>query len=225
MGSTRSHSLEALMIPACCYTTSLARAEPFYPEDFIAGNDDVWGMQSELFCQEFSAGQEILIVVDGYDNSYGNYQLRIKNAPSPRDPDSFITSIMQTEHIPGLSACAISDGEVIWSGNYGHANIAQDIEPTDSTIYVLCSISKTFVAVALMQLWEDGLFGLDDDISQYLPWEVHNPYYPSSPITFRMLMTHTSGIIDNWSMLNQLLHLGWRFSYSAGGIPDELSNS
>ena len=178
--------------------------EPSDPEDFICGNDDVWGIQSELFCLEFSAGHELLIVVDGYGGSYGTYHLQIRNEPSPANPDSFIAPIMEAEHIPGLSACAVHDGEIIWSGNYGYANISQNIEPTDSTLFLLGSISKTFVAVALMQLWEDGLFGLDDDISQYLPWEVHNPNYPDSPITFRMLMTHTSGIIDNWDVLDPL---------------------
>ena len=53
-----------------------------------------------------------------------------------------------------------------------------------------------------MQLWERGLFNLDDDINNYLfPLSVRNPYYPDSAITFRMLMTHTSTIHDNWSML------------------------
>jgi CubicO group peptidase (beta-lactamase class C family) len=61
-----------------------------------------------------------------------------------------------------------------------------------------------------MQLWEQGLFELDDDINGYLPPElqVHNPYYPSDSITFRMLLTHTSSINDNWSILNTLVSWG-----------------
>jgi Beta-lactamase len=182
--------------------------EPSYPGDFICGNDDVCGVQSELYCLEFSEGEELLIVVDGYGNSAGSYQLHISEYQPAADLDSYINSTMQTEHIPGLSACAIANGDIIWSGNYGYANIAQNIEPTDSTLFMIASVSKTFVAVALMQLWEDGLFGLDDDINQYLPWAVHNPNYPASPITFRMLMTHTSGIIDNWDVLDPLYTWG-----------------
>jgi len=86
--------------------------------------------------------------------------------------------------------------------NYGHANIGQDIEPTDSTLFFLASVSKTVVAVALMQLWEDGRFGLDDNINLYLPWSVRHPFFPTTPITFRMLMTHTSSIKDNWNVLD-----------------------
>ena len=69
---------------------------------------------------------------------------------------------------------------------------------TDSTLFFLASISKTFIGVALMQLWEDGLFGLDDDVSGYLPFEVQHFYFPTEPITFRMLLSHTSSIQDTW---------------------------
>jgi CubicO group peptidase (beta-lactamase class C family) len=182
--------------------------EPSYPRDFICGNDDFCGYQSELYCLELSAGQQILIVVDGYGSNAGPFQLRISRYQPAPNLGSYITTTMAAEHIPGLSACAISNGEIVWSGNFGHANISQNIDVTDSTLFMLCSISKTFVGVALMQLWEDGLFGLDDDINQYLPWEVHNPLYPDSAITFRMLMTHTSSIIDNWSVINSLITLG-----------------
>jgi len=183
-------------------------AEPSYPEDFIYGCDDACGAQSELYCLAFSAGQEILIVVDGYGNWAGAYQLHISEYHPAADLDSFIDSTMAAEHIPGLAACAIYDGDIIWSGNYGYANIAGQIAPTDSTLFLMASISKTFVGVALMQLWEQGLFDLDEDINPYLPWEVHNPFYPSYAITFRMLMTHTSGIRDNQSVLNSLYTWG-----------------
>jgi CubicO group peptidase (beta-lactamase class C family) len=181
--------------------------EPSYPEDFICGNDDACGLASELHRVEFSAGQEILIVVDGYGNNAGTYQLQISGF-STGNPDSSIVSTMETYHVPGVSACAVHNGNMVWSGNYGYANIADSVEMTDSTLFLLASISKTFVGVALMQLWEDSLFGLDDSINSYLPWEVHNPYYPDSVITFRMLMTHTSGIADNWDVLTPLITWG-----------------
>jgi len=181
-------------------------AEPHYPEDFICGNDDAGELpQSELYCLSLSAGQQLLIVVDGYGSSSGPFQLRISEYEPAPNLETFILASMNTLHIPGLSARAVYDGRVIWSGDYGHMDIANDRAPTDSSLFYLASISKTFVGVALMQLWEQGFFELDDDINAYLPWAVHNPYYPTSPITFRMLMTHSSGISDNWNVLNLLL--------------------
>jgi CubicO group peptidase (beta-lactamase class C family) len=111
---------------------------------------------------------------------------------------------MNTEHIPGVAACVVKDGQVIWTGTYGWAHIEDSIEVADTTVFLLASISKTVTAMALMQLWERGLFGLDDDINDYLPFEVHNPYYPDSVITFRMLLIHTSHIRDNLDVLDLL---------------------
>ncbi|UCE18621.1 MAG: serine hydrolase [Gemmatimonadota bacterium] len=112
--------------------------------------------------------------------------------------DSFIVATMDEYHIPGLGACVVKDGQIIWTGGYGYANIEGNVEVADTTVFYQASISKTITGTALMQLWEDSLFGLDDDIDDYLPFEVNHPLYPDDPITFRMLLTHTSAIKDNY---------------------------
>jgi len=45
-----------------------------------------------------------------------------------------------------------------------------------------------------MQLYEKGLFDLDEDVNNYLPFSLRNPHYPDSPITFRMLLSHRSSL-------------------------------
>jgi CubicO group peptidase (beta-lactamase class C family) len=52
-----------------------------------------------------------------------------------------------------------------------------------------------------MQLWESGAFELDDDINDYMPIQIVNPNHPASPITFRMLLSHTSSLNDNWTVM------------------------
>jgi CubicO group peptidase (beta-lactamase class C family) len=64
-------------------------------------------------------------------------------------------------------------------------------------LFELASVSKTVIATAVMQLWEDGQLDLDADINAYLPFRVVNPHFPEVPITTRMLMTHTSSIVDD----------------------------
>jgi CubicO group peptidase (beta-lactamase class C family) len=113
--------------------------------------------------------------------------------------DSIIVAKMDQHHIPGLAASIVRDGNIIWTGSYGYANIEDNIEVVDSTLFMLASVSKTVTGVALMKLWEAGSFELDDDINNYLPFEVRNPFFPDSAITFRMLLTHTSSINDNWA--------------------------
>jgi len=181
--------------------------EPSYPQDFICGSDDYCGARSQLSLELF-ANQQILLVVDGYGNNAGPYQLRILEYQSITNLDSLIIATMSSEQDPGLSACAIYNGDIIWSGNYGYANVSQNIAPTDSTLFYMASVSKTVVGVALMQLWEQGLFDLDEDINPFLPWEVHNPFYPDSIITFRMIMSHTSAILDNMNIFYTFVSWG-----------------
>ena len=56
------------------------------------------------------------------------------------------------------------------------------------------SIQKVFDATAILQLYERGLIDLDDDINDYIPFHVRHPDYPDIPITFRMLLSHRSGL-------------------------------
>jgi CubicO group peptidase (beta-lactamase class C family) len=68
------------------------------------------------------------------------------------------------------------------------------------------SITKPFIATALLQLYEQGLFDLDDDVNEYLPFSLRNPNHPDEIITFRMLLSHRSSINDHsllrWWQLN-----------------------
>ncbi|UCD05491.1 MAG: serine hydrolase [candidate division WOR-3 bacterium] len=115
--------------------------------------------------------------------------------------DSIIEAEMAARHIPGVATCAIKNGQIVWSAGHGWANIEDSVEVADTTLFMLASISKTITAAAVMQLWEHDSFDLDDDINEYLAFEVHNPFHPDSIITFRHLLTHTSSINDNWSVM------------------------
>jgi len=122
--------------------------------------------------------------------------------------DSFIVAKMEQYHFPGLAACIVKDDKIIWKNNYGYADIDSNKLVTDSTLFIIQSTSKTITATALMQLWERGLFGLDEDINNYLPFQVRNPIHANDPITFRMLLTHTSSIHDNWDVLDSTISWG-----------------
>ena len=122
--------------------------------------------------------------------------------------DSLIRSEMTAYHIPGLAACAVRGSELAWHGEYGFARLEDSVRVVDTTVFDLASVSKTATATALMQLCERGAFGLDDDINASLPFPVRHPNYPSTAITFRMLLTHTSGIADYWPTFEALQRQG-----------------
>jgi CubicO group peptidase (beta-lactamase class C family) len=131
-------------------------------------------------------------------------------APEPVGPDldSLIRVEMTAHAVPGLAACVVRGDELAWHGEYGFARLEDSIPVVDSTVFDMASVSKTATAVALMQLCERGVFGLDDDINTSLPFPVRHPEHPSTPITFRMLLTHTSGIADYWPTFQGLQRQG-----------------
>jgi len=115
--------------------------------------------------------------------------------------DNFITTHMATQHISGLSAVLVRDNTIVWYGNYGLADRDANIPVTDSTIFMLASVSKTITATALMQLVEDGTIGMDDPVNDHVPLTVVNPNHPDPVITVKQLLTHTSSIQDNWDIM------------------------
>lgn len=117
--------------------------------------------------------------------------------------DSAITRIMKKSHIPGLAACTIDSGKIVWRGNYGYASIERGVKVDNESLFMIASVSKTVTAAAVMILYQRGKLKLDDDINKYLPFKVYNPNHKNVAITIRHLLRHSSSIRDNRSYLNQ----------------------
>ena len=113
--------------------------------------------------------------------------------------DTDLTPELDGQGVPGLSAVIIKDGSIVCTAVAGQANVEEEIPVTPETLFLVASISKTITATALMQLHEQGKFELDDDINDYLPYDVAIPVAPEEPITFRQLLTHTASMKDNTS--------------------------
>jgi CubicO group peptidase (beta-lactamase class C family) len=78
----------------------------------------------------------------------------------------------------------------------GLRDFTRQLPMNEDSKYRIASISKAVTALGLMKLYDQGLFQLDEDISDYLGYEVRNPNHPNVPITFRMLLSHTSSLQD-----------------------------
>ena len=118
-----------------------------------------------------------------------------------RAPEKSIINEMENKHIPGLSACFVINDKIRWKNSYGYADIEKIIKVKNETLFKIASVSKTITATALMQLYEQNYFDLYDPINDYLPYDVIHPDHPNIDITFHMLLTHSSGINDNWNYL------------------------
>lgn len=123
------------------------------------------------------------------------------------DFDQQIQHLMRIGHIPSLSASIIKNGKMVWYQGYGWYDRKNRKRPSEDTTYMLGSPSKIITALALMQLYEKGLFHLDDDTNIYLPFSLRNPKYPDVPITFRMLLAHQSSLYDHKVSLFKLLKI------------------
>jgi len=116
------------------------------------------------------------------------------------DIDENITKIMKQIGIPSISACIIKNNSIVWYKGYGYYDIFFKKKPTADTDYLAGSVSKAITATALMQLYEQNKFKLDDDVSKYLPFILRNPNYPDEPITFEMLLSHQSSLSEESSI-------------------------
>lgn len=104
---------------------------------------------------------------------------------------------------PGLSVAVVKNGQIIFQKSYGLANLEYDVPVSVVTPFHAASISKQFTAFCILLLQQKGLVSLDDDIRKYIP---ELPLYPKT-ITLRHLATHTSGLREQWRLLEMG---GWR---------------
>jgi len=124
---------------------------------------------------------------------------RVSSPTTRRDLDTFIDQLMEQSGAPGIQAVVVKDGKIVWSGSYGDAvlDVPGPRRPMrDDSIIQIASTSKILVAIAVLQQVEKGRLSLDEDINKYVSFPVRNPRWPDTPITWRMLLTHTSSIDD-----------------------------
>jgi CubicO group peptidase (beta-lactamase class C family) len=125
---------------------------------------------------------------------------RAQSAPDPRTVRPCKTDLegqLQALDVPGLVAAIVKDGRIACTAAAGMADIEQGRAATADTLFLVASVSKTVTGAAVLQLYEQGKFRLDDDASRFLSFRVRVPTAPVAPITFRHLLTHTASIKDN----------------------------
>ena len=120
---------------------------------------------------------------------------------------------------PGCAVAVMRGGDLLLAKGYGDANLEYDVPITPSSVFHVASVSKQFTAMAVALLAADGRVSWDDDIRRYVP---ELPDFGDT-ITLRHLAHHTSGIRDQWSLLQMA---GWRWGgdvITQGDVLDLLS--
>jgi CubicO group peptidase (beta-lactamase class C family) len=118
-----------------------------------------------------------------------------------------VPEIMKKGNVPGAAIALVDDKGIIWTEGFGYTSKNKKKPVTPETLFAICSMSKRFVATAVMLAVQDGLVKLDVPITTYLPDFTVNSRYEANAgqkITLRHLLSHTSGLTRDATIGNPL---------------------
>lgn len=101
---------------------------------------------------------------------------------------------MRAGGIPSLTIALVAGDSILWIGAYGQSNLWARTVANPATVYLIGSTFKAMSTVALLQQMEQGRFALDDPVAPHLGSLTIRNERPGQPVTFRHLLTHTSGL-------------------------------
>src|SRR2546422_317181 len=124
--------------------------------------------------------------------------LTVSAAPQAGVPDigsidAYISAQMQANHIPGMALGLVHNDQVVNLRGFGTADQSGRVV-TPQTPFLIGSLTKSFTAMAIIQLVEAGKIDLDAPVQRYLPWFRVANATASAHITVRQLLNHTSGL-------------------------------
>jgi len=105
-----------------------------------------------------------------------------------------IQQMLLEGQVPSAAIALVAGDRVVWTGAYGYSNIWARTPAVPSTVYLIGSTFKAMSMYALLQQMEQGKFKLDDRVNDYLDEFKIQDEDPAHPVTFRHLLTHTSGL-------------------------------
>jgi CubicO group peptidase (beta-lactamase class C family) len=150
--------------------------------------------------------------------------------------DRLFREYADRNHVPGAAWGIVIDGQLAHSGVTGYRDIPSKAPVTPDTVFRIASMTKSFTAIAIMKLRDEGKLSLDDPAEKYVP-EMKALVYPTadSPrITIRHLLSHAEGFPEDnpWgdqqldktdAQMSAMIKAGIPFS-NAPGVAYEYSN-
>jgi CubicO group peptidase (beta-lactamase class C family) len=133
------------------------------------------------------------------------------------------------KHIPGMVWGIVIDGQLAHVGTFGVQDLTSKIPVSETTVFRIASMTKSFTVLAVLRLRDQGKLSLEDPVSKWIPEFAHIelPTRDSAPLTIRQLMSHSAGLPEDnpWADqqlaaseadLTQWLHQGIPFSTPPG---------
>lgn len=147
--------------------------------------------------------------------------------------DELLEENVKSRNIPGAVALIVRNGKIVYYKSFGYSDVEKKTALKKDDIFRIASQSKAITSLAVMMLWEEGKFLLDDRVSKYIP-EFRNPKviksfnkedstFTTEPaareITIRHLLTHSSGI--DYAVIGSA---EFKAIYAKAGIPSGIGN-
>ena len=134
--------------------------------------------------------------------------------------DSIIRNNLEQQRIPGAAVAVVHDGRIIFSQCYGYADTQKKVPITEDTYFMVGSLTKSFTALAVQKLIQQGKVDLNADIRKYIPdFSIRNLDGGETPITVNQLLAHTSGL-----MIDYYVHLTGDKKQSNADLLSQLRN-
>ena len=108
---------------------------------------------------------------------------------------AFVTRMMKAYDVPGVGLAVVENGEIVYTKGYGVRNVTTDAPVTPDTQFSVGSVTKSFTALAMMILVDEGLVDLDAPVTTYIPeFKLSDPA-STKAVTVRNLLSHTTGLV------------------------------
>lgn len=120
-------------------------------------------------------------------------------AQETTEMDEAVDSLFKGTKAVGGAFLVAKEGVVVYERYYGVQQTTTKVPVSEESVFRCASVTKLVTGIGLMKMMDEGLLMPDEDISTYLGYTVRNPRYPDTPITLRMLMSHTAGLNETAS--------------------------
>lgn len=147
--------------------------------------------------------------------------------------DGMIEEFVKNERTPGAVAMIVRDGKIVYHKAFGYSDVEKKTTLKKDDIFRIASQSKAITSLAVMMLWEEGKFLLDEPVSKYISefkspkvlksFQAEDSTFTTEPargeITIRHLLTHTSGI--DYAVIGST---ELKAIYAKHGVPSGIGN-
>lgn len=140
--------------------------------------------------------------------------------------EKYVLEMMEKEHIVGAAIAVSQKGKTIYQKGFGVSDLESKDRVTEETIFGIASVTKSFTAMAIMKLQEEGKLSVDDPVISHLPEFQLQGVQEIQSIKIKHLMSHSTGLppIERKENLNKLTdHLTYLQNYKTNflGMPGE----